>query len=118
MCVVPGERLPTEIAGHGMNLPFLGQFSEGGDPLADEFFFFEQERIKGRIADDQGEDLTVHQPCTGNSRKIVHGPYSPDSKYPLRRPRILLSPLRELGMVVGTASWARGRQRGKQSRSR
>jgi len=38
-----------------MTLPFRGEFSEGGDPLADELFFFEQERVEGRVADDQGE---------------------------------------------------------------
>ena len=57
--VVLGERQLTAIAGHGKTFPLCRQFPKSGNPLTNEFFFFEQKGIKGWVADDQGEDLTT-----------------------------------------------------------
>jgi hypothetical protein len=89
-----------------MTLPFSRQFPESGNPLPNELFFFEQERVEGRISDDQGEYLMTGQSGTEPSGYVVNELYSLSSRCPLRRPKILLSPLRGLGMVADTAFWA------------
>jgi hypothetical protein len=50
--------------GHGMVLPFNGQPTESRNPLSNELFLFEQERVEGRISDDQGEYLITGQSGT------------------------------------------------------
>lgn len=54
-----------------MTLPFPRQFSKGGNPLTDELFFFEQERVKGWVADDQCEYLGANWLCNEHLIKLL-----------------------------------------------